>query len=204
MTEDLGLADVWQAAAVSALGLRLPMASAAEGLERALRGHRFETARACIDVLARGDEAAVKPLAEALTVTTGVVASAAAKALGALRVPAAEQPLIRALWRDAPGLRVAAAEALGRSGSAASVLPLKDAAARDPEPAFLRATRQAIAEIHARLPGASPGQVSLAASEAGQLSLADAEVGRLSLAESRTGQLSIAEDPARRAPRDKA
>jgi len=193
MTEDLGMADVWQAAAVSALGRRFTIERAKEALERALRGHRFETARACIEVLGTGDEAAVEPLMKALAVGTGVVAAAAASALGALRAPSAEAPLIRALWREAAGLRVAAAEALGRSGSTAAVLSLKQAAERYPEAAFRRAARQAIAEIQARLPGASPGQLSLSATEAGQLSLADAEAGQLSLADGQAGQLSLAE-----------
>ena len=193
MTEDLGLADVWQAAAVSALGRRLPIERAEEGLERALRSHHFETARACIEVLGTGDQAAVEPLVRALAVETGVVAASAASALGALQVAAAEEPLIHALWRDAPGLRVAAAESLGRSASTAAVLPLKQAAERYPDAAFRRAARQAIAEIQARLPGASPGQLSLAATEAGQLSLADVEPGQLSLAEGQAGQLSLAE-----------
>lgn len=204
MTEDLGLADVWQAAAVSALGRRLPIEQAEALLERALLGQRFETARACVDALRLGGPEAVEALAKALTVEKGVVAAAAARALGAVQVSSAEAPLIRALWRDAPGLRVAAAEALARSGSAVAVLPLKQAAERHPEAGFRRAARQAIAEIQARLPGASPGQLSLAATEAGQLSLADAESGRLSLAESPTGQLSIAEAGERRAPREKA
>jgi len=112
-------------------------------------------------------------------------------------VAEAEQPLIRALWRDAPGLRVAAAEALGRSASPAAVLPLKQAAERYSDAAFRRAARQAIAEIQGRLPGASPGQLSLAATEAGQLSLADAEAGQLSLAEGPAGQLSLAESKQR-------
>jgi HEAT repeat protein len=193
MTDDLGLADVWQAAAVSALGRRLPVEGAVEGLERALGSHHFETARACIETLAAGGEAAVAPLVKALAVDRGIVAASAATALGALQAPEAETPLIRALWREAPGLRVAAAEALGRSGSTAAVLPLKQAADRYPEAAFRRAARQAIAEIQARLPGASPGQLSLAAPESGQLSLADAEAGRLSLAEGEAGQLSFAE-----------
>jgi len=43
--------------------------------------------------------------------------------------------------------------------------------------------RQAIAEIQSRLPGASPGQVSLAEGETGQLSLADDSAGRVSIAD---------------------
>jgi HEAT repeat protein len=198
MTADVGLPDVWQAAAVSALGRRFATERAVEGLDRALRSRHFETARACIEVLGTGDQAAVEPLVTALAVETGVIAASAASALGALQAPAAEQPLIRALWREAPGLRVAAAEALGRSGSTAAVLPLKQAADRYPDTAFRRAVRQAIAEIQARLPGASPGQLSLAAAESGQLSLADESSGQLSLVTGQAGHLSLAE--ARRPP----
>ena len=42
-----------------------------------------------------------------------------------------------------------------------------------------------------RLPGASPGQLSLASTEAGQLSLAPTEAGQLSLAEDPAGRLSL-------------
>jgi hypothetical protein len=54
-----------------------------------------------------------------------------------------------------------------------------------------RAARQSIAEIHSRLQGASPGQLSLAGAELGKLSLAETEAGRLSLADDADGQLSI-------------
>ena len=108
--------------------------------------------------------------------------------------PAAEPPLILALQREQADLRVAAANALARVGSAPSVLPLKEVAEHswlDRE--FHRAARQAIAEIQARLQGASPGQLSLAGGEAGQLSLADAEAGQLSLVNDTGGQLSFSD-----------
>ncbi|HYU31630.1 MAG TPA: HEAT repeat domain-containing protein [Thermoanaerobaculia bacterium] len=54
-----------------------------------------------------------------------------------------------------------------------------------------RAARQAIAEIQSRLPGASPGQLSLAGTEAGQLSLAQIEEGQLSLVPEKAGRLSL-------------
>jgi hypothetical protein len=67
-------------------------------------------------------------------------------------------------------------------GTAAAVVPLREAEARDPS---LRSpSRQAIAEIQARLGGAAPGQLSLAGGEAGQLSMVeDDETGRLSLSD---------------------
>ena len=81
---------------------------------------------------------------------------------------------------------------MGWAGSAAAVLQLEEAAesfSHDPE--FVLATRQAIAEIQSRLPGASPGQLSLAGIETSQLSPAQAEASRLSLATDPAGQLSL-------------
>jgi HEAT repeat protein len=205
MTEDVGLADVWQAAAVAALGRNLTLERAKATLEFALRGKRLETARACAEALGSCGPGAVEPLVEALAVHVGLVAAAAARSLGALGAPAAEAPLIRALHGVAPGLLVAAAEALGRTGTVAAVLPLKSAAERSRDPHLRRAARQAVAEIQARLPGASPGQLSLSATEAGQLSLADAEAGDLSFPPGEPGRLSLAErDGGRRAGRGQA
>jgi HEAT repeat protein len=113
----------------------------------------------------------------------GDLAVVAAVALGQSRLPNAERPLVKALADGAPDLRIAAAAALGRVGSAAAVLPLKQAEARhEHDGAFRRAARQAIAEIQARI-GAAPGQLSLTPSTGGMLSLVhdDDEQGRLSL-----------------------
>jgi HEAT repeat protein len=87
---------------------------------------------------------------------------------------------------------VAAANALARVGTTAAVLPLKELAEHTSHhPEIRKAARQAIAEIQSRLPGASPGQLSLAGTEAGQLSLAQAEAGQLSLAKDPAGELSL-------------
>ena len=120
-------------------------------------------------------------ISKVLAIEKSELAVSAARALAETGLAAAEAPLLAALARDPPALRVAAAEALGRVGSAAGVLPLKEIEARDPDDATRRAARQAVAAIQARLPGASPGQLSLAASEAGGLSLAEDQTGRLSL-----------------------
>jgi HEAT repeat protein len=99
-------------------------------------------------------------------------------------LPAAEAPLLEALASDDLDVRLAAAQALGHVGSTASIPALKEARTRQGEPEFDRAARQAVAEIQSRVPGASPGQLSLAdagAQKAGQLTLADDEAGRLSL-----------------------
>jgi len=122
----------------------------------------------------------------------GELAVAAAQALGTTGDTAAEPPLIKALQHKTAEVQVAAANGLGWLGSAAAVLPLEETAkgfSRDPE--LVRATRQAIAEIQSRLPGASPGQLSLAGAESGQLSLAT-ESGEFSLAPADpAGQLSL-------------
>jgi hypothetical protein len=95
---------------------------------------------------------------------------------------AGEALLIQTLQHEEADVQVAAARALGRIGSAAAVLPLKEAAERSGRDLGLRqAARQAVAEIQARAEGASPGQLSLAGTEAGQLSLAEDPAGRLSL-----------------------
>ena len=145
-------------------------------------------------------------LAKVMEEEEGELAAAAARALEATGSPAAEPPLILALQREQAdlmilalqreqaNLRVAAAKALGRVGSVAAVLPLKEVAERswfDFE--LRRATQQAIAEIHSRLPGASPGQLSLAGAGAGQLSLATDPAGQLSLQPGEPGQLSLSD-----------
>jgi hypothetical protein len=61
------------------------------------------------------------------------------------------------------------------------VLPLKEIETQYRDDATRRAARQAVASIQSRLPGASPGQLSLASADAGALSLAEDETGRLSL-----------------------
>jgi hypothetical protein len=91
----------------------------------------------------------------------------------------AEVTLINALDLGHEQVRVAVAEALGAVGSAAAVLPLKEAAERHGG-ALQSAARNAIAEIQSRLTG-SPGELSLAEGEAGHVSLADDASGRVSL-----------------------
>ncbi|HWM90132.1 MAG TPA: hypothetical protein VN493_05145 [Thermoanaerobaculia bacterium] len=108
---------------------------------------------------------------------------------------AGEALLIQTLRHEEADIQLAAARVLGRIGSAAAVLPLKEAAKHfGRDLGFGQATRQAIAEIQSRLQGASPGQLSLAGAEAGQLSLAQDEAGQLSLATDPAGQLSLGDD----------
>jgi HEAT repeat protein len=172
--------DPVAARAILALGTKLPPASSATVLDRAMRDRALETLRACLQALgvSRSPDA-IEPLAKALRIEKGELAVAAARALGASGLPAAERPLARALADDDADVRLAAVEALGAVGSSTAVLPLKAAAER--HGALRSAARQAIAAIHARA-GASPGQVSLAAGQSGTLTLADDGVaGRLSM-----------------------
>jgi HEAT repeat protein len=188
------LEDSLKAQAVSFLGQGLSFERAVAILTQALRRRRLRTARACLEALSgEGAAGAVDVLAKVVAREEGELAVTAARALGGTGSPAAEAPLLQALQRDEADLQVAAASALGRVGSVASVPALKEVAERFPHPELRRATRQAIAEIQSRLPGASPGQLSLAGEEAGQLSLAEAEAGQLSLAAGEGGQLSLPE-----------
>jgi len=188
-TED----DDCSAQAIRLVGGELAFERTAAVLTHALRRRRIQTAQACLEALGHsGASEAVGALAKVMAREEGELAAAAAAALGATGSPAAEPPLILALQREQPDLRIAAANALARVGSAAAVPPLKEAAETFAHDADLfRAVRQAVAEIHSRLPGASPGQLSLAGAEAGQLSLAQAEAGQLSLATDAAGQLSL-------------
>ena len=193
----LGLAegvedDTVSAEAMSMLG-DLPFEHTKAILDHALSRRCTRTARVCLEALGHsGSAAAVDALTRVIERSKGELAAVAAQALGEIGDPAAEPSLILALQGERADLRVAAAHALGRVGSVGAVLPLKETA----EHSWLdlelrRAAHQAIAEIQSRLQGASPGQLSLAATEAGQLSLAEAEAGQLSLATDTGGQLSF-------------
>jgi HEAT repeat protein len=186
--------DAVSARAISILDGELPFERVPAILDRALHGHRLQTARVCVEALGRrGGTAAVGPLANVVAHERGELAAVAAQILGTIGNAEAEPPLILALQRDIPDLRMAAARALGRVGSVAAVLPLKETAERFSHDRGLRqATRQAIAEIQSRLPGATPGELSLAGAEMGQLSLAQDEAGELSLATDQAGELSLA------------
>ncbi|HYU31628.1 MAG TPA: HEAT repeat domain-containing protein [Thermoanaerobaculia bacterium] len=184
--------DSCSAQAVSHLNRELGFERTRAILGHALRKRRHQTARACLEVIGTsGEAAAVDLLEKVLAVEKGELAAAAALALGATGSPAAEPALLLALRRDKADVQVAAATALGHAGSAAAVLPLKEADQKSPDDELRRAARQAIAQIQSRLPGASPGQLSLSGAEEGQLSLAQAEAGQLSLAADQAGQLSL-------------
>ena len=118
-----------------------------------------------------------------------------ARCLTTLFVEQADQSRIAialdlALSDESDTVRVVAATALGERG----VPVLREIAKREDarlnalihgdaiDPELASAARQAIAAIQSRLPGASPGQVSLAEGEAGHVSLAsDDRAGQVSL-----------------------
>jgi HEAT repeat protein len=186
--------DTVSAEAVSALDRELPFERRRAILGQALERGRVQMAHAFLEALGRsGDPAAVDVLAEVMARESGKLAAAAALALGATGHPAAEPPLLPALQRE--DTQVAAAGALAHVGTAAAVPPLEEAAERAEDKELRRAARQAVAEIHSRLRGASPGQLSLADTEAGQLSLPDAEAGQLSFSTDPAGQLSLPKEP---------
>ena len=153
-------------------------------LKHALRNRRPLVAGAALEALGRSRAPEIIPvLVHVLREGAGSMPAAAAQALALSGLPAAEASLLEALARDDRDVRLAAAQALGQVGSTAAIPALTDARARHGEAEFDRTVRQAIAEIQLRVPGASPGQLSLADSnaEAGKLTLADDATGRLSL-----------------------
>ena len=117
---------------------------------------------------AAGPAEAVRVLARILASEEGELATIAARVLGGTGQVAAEEPLVAALQRDIGDVRVAAARALGHAGSIAAVLPLKALEKWYRDDATRRAAREAVAAIQSRLPGASPGQLSLASADAGR------------------------------------
>jgi HEAT repeat protein len=174
--------DSRSARAVRALGQGLPRHREKDLLQRALRGRRLETARACLETLGgRADTEAVDALAAVMATEEDELAAAAAKALGETGLPAAEGPLLAALDRGLPELRVAAARGLGKTGTVRAVPSLRKFSDVAGDGDLRTAARQAVAEIQSRASGAAPGQLSLAQAEAGQLSLAADHAGRLSL-----------------------
>jgi HEAT repeat protein len=190
--------------AIAELGPRLSRETAEKILEGELAAPRTLSAMACVRALGRiGGEAVLPALIRALAVSHGELGAAAARALGATGLPAAEAPLLRALAVGDETVRLAAVEALGRAGTVASIPLLLEAAKQHPGEGLKSASRQAIAEIQARLEGAETGQLSLAAGEAGHLSLSEERAsGKLSIAEDKaTGKLTLAQEEAPCPPR---
>jgi HEAT repeat protein len=176
-------AEAPTAKAIAVLRRRLPTAEAIAILDAALHGERKGVALAAIASLGRtGDEHALARLQAVLRDGEEDFAAAAARAVGEMRSPAAEAVLISALESPWPEVRRAAIRALAESGGPETVsrlcLLLESAADRD----VADEIRTVIAAIRARLPGASPGQVSLAEGESGRVSYPEADrAGRVSL-----------------------
>ena len=165
-------------AALAALGPRVTIATARGVLVRA-DSARVRSGGAALRLVAQGGEPEVPLVADLLMRVHGALAIAAIEALATIGGPAVEAPLVEALRATEPAVAAAAARALARRGSVGAVAALRDAERRGGEVAG--PARTAIAAIQARLPGASPGQVSLADGDAGQVSIASANDGSVSL-----------------------
>jgi HEAT repeat protein len=135
--------DACAAAALRALGDRLPSGKVKNVLERVLKTDRKRTAKACLETLGGRGHAGARDL------------------------------YIQALRYPDTAVMIAAVQALGRVGTAADVAVLRQEAETWLPTQQRSAARQAIAEIQSRLSGAGPGQLTLAAGEAGALSLAE-------------------------------
>jgi HEAT repeats len=184
IASDPDAGEALAARAIVALGAHLGPERASTILDAAIEGERTTVALAAIQALGNsGAAVAVSRLTSALECSNTELAVAATRALAAAGGPPTELALLTALESDHGELRLAAAEALGRLGTAAAVPPLHAAVDAHPLDLGLRsAVRQAIAAIHSRAPGASSGQVSLAAAEAGHVSLTtDGPAGGLSI-----------------------
>ena len=169
--------DAVAEAAVVALGPRLTLATARGMLVRA-GSSRVRSGAAALRVVAQGGAPEVPFVAELLARVRGGLAIAAIEALATIGGPAVEAPLVGALAAGEPAVAAAAARALARWGTIGAVAALRAAEQRGVEvgpPA-----RTAIAAIQSRLPGASPGQVSLAGAS-GELSVVESTDGRVSL-----------------------
>ncbi len=146
--------DACAARAIQALRSALPVEQARMLLARALRARRPETAAACAESLSRRTAEDVETFLRMAGLERGMVAVAAARALG----------------------RVGGLPAL------AVLRELRDRLSDDDE--VQRAVREAIGAVQARTSGALPGQLSLADDHrSGQVSLTNDEAGRVSLPE---------------------
>ena len=178
------ISDGIAARAITALADSFQTDAAIARLRLAQKVGQPQTARACVDAIgSAGTSEAIEALAAVLATSQEELAVAAAHGLGATPSEAAERALVASLDHEASAVRAAAAGSLGRIGSPQAVASLRESAgAHRFDGALRRAARHAIVEIQARVTGASPGQLSLAAGDAGQVSLVDEDQrGRVSL-----------------------
>lgn len=167
--------------AIRVLGRRLAGDEAGDILDAARRADCRGVVLAAIDALALiGDGAALRRLPMVRTLGDAELAVGVVTALGRSGNPAAEGRLISALDDERPSVIRAAVEALGRVGTVAAI-PWLRRLAEGGEHSLRGPARQAMAAIQSRLPGASPGQLSIATGEEGQLSMADDRGGRVAL-----------------------
>jgi HEAT repeat protein len=179
--------DAPAAEAIALLGSRFEPGHARWALRRAIAAGRHRVVSACLErLVGKDDERSVSSVAAALRSQDDAVARAASNALGRAGGPGFEDAMIAALEHRLVDVQVAAVSTLGRIGSARAVAPLGDWANRHALDRWVRGdARQAIAQIQSRLPGASPGQLSIAGAEAGQVSLVEEDKrGQVSLQES--------------------
>ena len=129
------------------------------------------------------DARTLSAVAAALWSEDDEVALEASRALAEAGAPGFEETVIAALEHRLNDVQLQAVAALGRIGSVEAVAPLVDWANRHALDRWVRGdARQAIARIQSRLPGGSPGQLSIAGTEAGQVSLVKEDRrGRVSL-----------------------
>jgi HEAT repeat protein len=162
------------ARSITLLGRRLSTTETLAILDAALKRKRPIVATAAIDALGRtGDAAACERLSGVLLARDDGLAVATANALGEVPSVAAEQALLSGLTARSPDVRHAVVLALAKVGTLETIPRLKtmlEITGRNLD--LASALRQAIAAIQARLPGAAPGQVSLAEDDSGRLSLA--------------------------------
>jgi HEAT repeat protein len=176
--------DEIAARAVTSAGHDLPLDRLLHRLKQASDEGSSRVALACIEVAgSTAQPEAIEALAGILAGGNEELAGAAARNIGILGSESAEIHLIAALDHASAEVRIAASDALAKCGSPRAVLPLRRCAGAHPlDISLRRSARQAIAEIQARLTGASPGQLSLSVDESGQVSLVDEDRrGRLTL-----------------------
>jgi hypothetical protein len=185
MAGDSNVLDAVSSRAVASLAASLTGQEASALLDVALRRHRRQTARRCVEVLGqRGGAASIEALTRLLA--SGLasrqawhgLADEAASALAETRDPRVEPALLAALRSPSKEVAEAAARALGRIGTVAAVMPLREAEERGSSVGS--AARQAVSEIHARLSGAEAGQLAIAG-DAGRLTIVEVEPGQLSI-----------------------
>jgi len=181
-------ADVLRA--IAQLGDGFTPRHARWALRRAMSSQRLTTVKVCLEQLVRADDArSVSAVRAALSSERDAVALAASRALKDGATTQFEGTLIEALTHRLVDVQRDAVVTLGRVGTVESVAPLVDWVAHHALDRFVRADApRAIAAIQSRLPGASPGQLSIAGAEAGQVSLAaEDQRGAVSLEEPGSG-----------------